>query len=209
MTSSPIAQLVFDEPSHTYFLDGVRIPSVTQILEAVGVVDFSYLPPGTRKMALERGRRVHLATQFDDEADLDLDGLDEALLPYVQSWRNWRRDSGFEPTLIEYLGYHPSGYAGRMDRFGKIRSRSLLVDIKTNSMEGWVRLQTAGYAAFLPDPISFERVCVELHQDATYRAITYPGKDFKRDFQDFQSCLAVYRLQERFGRLRNRKERAA
>src|SRR5262245_2178024 len=69
--------LEFDPTTHTYRVDGVRYPSVTQVLERVGIIDYSYIPAPTREMALARGSAVHAWTAHDDRTHqtLDLDAL--------------------------------------------------------------------------------------------------------------------------------------
>lgn len=205
------APLEFDAATHTYSVDGLVVPSVTQVLEACGVVDYSYLPPATRAMALGRGSAVHSATQYDDEGDLDEALLDDELRPYLEAWRRFRRDTGFTPDLIEHRGFHPQyRYAGTLDRRGGFPNGTrAIVDLKTNSSEGWVRMQLAAYAAFFPDPRAFRRICVEVHKDATYRAIEFPSADYTADFGRFLACVTVFGLQRTFGRLCPLKERKA
>lgn len=201
--------LIFDAELHLYTVDGVVLPSVTQILEAAGVVDYSYLPPATRRMALGRGSAVHQATQFDDEGDLDESCMDEELAPYLAAWRRFRAETGFAPDLIEYRSHHPKyGYAGTLDRRGSFATGArAIVDLKTNSSEGWVRLQLAAYAAFFEDPRAYRRVCVELRKDGTYRAIEFSAAGYAADFGRFLACLTVYRLQQEYGRLATKQER--
>lgn len=208
-----IEGLTFEPEPHIYRFRGVVVPSVTQVLEASGVVDYSYLPPAMRKFALQRGSLIHLATQYDDEGDLDLTALDETLVPYVHAWRAFRRDTCFEPEVIEERVYDPNrNYAGSLDRAGfYLNRRRVVVDLKSNNAEAWVALQLAAYAqAFEPDQAALlDRVCVELHGDGTYRIITYRGVDQARDFSDFACCLRAYQLQQQYGRLAPKKERAA
>jgi hypothetical protein len=203
-------QLQFDAERHIYSVDGRAIPSVTQILEACGVVDYSYLPPETRKMALARGSAVHLACQFDDEGDFDEASAPE-LLPYVEAWRRFCAEQGMTFLDIERRVYSAKyGYAGTLDRIGTNgRDDLCLIDLKTNSSEGWVRLQTAAYAGALDEPRRYLRGCAELHKDGTYRAMWFPAAEWQKDFSEFLACLAVLRLQERFGVRAPRKERQA
>jgi hypothetical protein len=203
--------LTFNQAAHAYFFDGLPVPSVTQVLEACGVVDYSYLPPSTREMALARGSAVHLTTQYDDEGDLDEALLDDELRPYLDAWRRFRLDTGFTPDLIEHRGYHPLyRYAGTLDRRGSFPDgTTAMVDVKTNSSQGWVRLQLAAYCAFFPNPRTYRRICVEVHKDATYRAIEFPMADYSADFARFVACVAVYGLQRTYGRLCPQKERSA
>ena len=201
--------LTFDREQHLYALDGQPLPSVTQILEATGVCDYSYLPPATRRMALGRGSAVHSATQFDDEGDLDEAGLDDELVPYLSAWRRFRAETGFTPDLIEYQDWHRTyRYAGTLDRRGVFPDGSkAILDIKTNSSEGWVRLQLAAYADFFPDTRTYRRICVEVRKDTTYRVIEFPAAHHTADFGRFLACLTVYRLQQEHGRLAVKQER--
>lgn len=201
--------LNFDAELHQYTLHGVVLPSVTQILEAVGVVDYSYLPPATRRMALGRGSAVHSATQFDDEGDLDETLLDDELVPYLTAWRRFRAETGFVPDLIEHRSFDPKyRYAGTLDRRGAFPDGTKAIcDIKTNSSEGWVALQLSAYAAFFESPRAFRRICVEVRKDATYRFIEFRSADYTADFGRFLACLTVYRLQQAYGRLVSKQER--
>jgi hypothetical protein len=185
----------FDEATHAYSLDGRTIPSVTQILQAVGIVDYSHIPPSTRNWALERGRMVHLYTQYDDQAVLDDSLIDPHIAPYLAAWRKFRRETGFVHDLIEHRSHHAlHGYAGTLDRRGALPKKGrTLLDIKTNTAEEWVRLQIAAYAALFDDPATYTRMCVELHADETYRLIIFPAREFRQDFQDFLGALSTMR----------------
>ena len=194
--------LNFDAPTHTYRWNGVVVPSVTQVLEDVGIIDYSYIPWGTREMALERGRFVHEATHLDDLGDLDEGALDEELLPYLMAWRRFRLDSGIVLDKVEERGYHPQfGYAGTLDRTGTVQGScgwgaavEVLLDIKTSQAPAWARYQTAAYAAFYPDPRRYRRMAVELHKDETYKIFEYDGKDWQKDFGVFCAALTTYKV---------------
>jgi hypothetical protein len=198
----PSYRLDFDDELHIYTVNGQAKTSVTQALEGAGIIDYSHIPPATRQMALERGRRVHLATQFDDEGDYEEGSFGE-LEGFVQAWRRFRREMRFDATLIEFRGYNPMGdYCGTLDREGTWRDgERVLIDIKTNQAEDWVRMQLAAYAAFRPDPRALLRVCVELHADGTYDARRiYTGADQQRHFGEFLACLTTFRLKQELRR---------
>src|SRR5690606_3454689 len=200
-------QFTFDEAKHECRLGGQVIPSVTQVLEAVGIIDYSYIPRETREMALERGSMVHRATEFDDAGDLDDETLDPILAPYVTANRRFRADVGFEPELIEHRDFHRVyKYAGTLDRRGVALKRKIIVDYKTNLAEEWVRMQLAAYAGFFPAPSEFVRWCVELHSDSTYRIIEYQPAAWRRDFNDFLCALRCYQLQGDYRRRRAESE---
>lgn len=211
-------------PIHEYFWNGERVPSVTEILDDVGIVDYSSIPFGVREMALQRGSDVHTATHYDDENDLEFDeelwlaneigyereyqrtgrGVAPTRAGYVAAWRKFRRETGFTPDLIEHRCYNESyGFAGTLDRSGSYRvnltgTADILLDIKCGDAPQWTRIQLAAYASFFQSPRRFTRVAVELHKDNTYRLFRWEGKDWLADFAAFTSCLSVYRMKREF-----------
>lgn len=93
------ADLVFDPVAHRYTLDGEVLPSVTQILQASGAIDFSHVPQPILLTARDRGSAVHRACHFYNEDDLDVDAFAAEYpeyWPYLSAWIDFRRDSGFE-----------------------------------------------------------------------------------------------------------------
>lgn len=189
--------LTFDPAEHVYAVDGRRVLSVTTILELTGVIDYSRLPRDIREFALARGSAVHLATQYDDQGLLVEESLDEAILGYVQAWRKFRAETGWENLLIEYRGYHAThDYAGTTDRIGwfpRCERYLATLDIKTGKAPKWVALQLAAYSDFIPHE-TFDRVSVELHGDGTYKLEVFGIKDRRRHLADFLACRRVIQL---------------
>lgn len=101
--------LTFAAETHEYRVNGRLVPSVTQILEAVGLIDYSHIPWPTRQMALERGRAVHEAIALDLAGDLDEESADEiGILGYIQAARAALTALGIlMPTAVEERVYHP------------------------------------------------------------------------------------------------------
>ena len=138
MTFSAPPPLILDKATHTYRRGSVVLPSVTQVLEDVGIIDYSFLPGETRDAALERGRKVHTLTQYDDEGDLDESTVRPELMPYLDGWRKFRGESGIgqrQIILIEHAMMYEFSYAGTVDR---VFDGAFIVDIKTNAIPWWV-----------------------------------------------------------------------
>lgn len=195
--------LSFDAETHRYLLDGQRLPSVTQILQSAGLINYSYLPPDDRERMMARGRAVHTATHFDDEGDLDEATISAEVGGYLEGWRKFRRDAAFIPELIEYRGCNQKlRFAGTLDRTGGSGNHvgpKWLVDLKTGTALPFVALQLAAYASFFGHPGAFRRLSVELHPDGTYRLDEFRCADFARDFGIFQSALAIHLWKVQFG----------
>jgi hypothetical protein len=187
------SRLCFDAATHTYTLNGKILPSVTRILEDVKIINYDHIPWHTRQMALERGSQVHLATQLDDELDLDESSLDgDYELPgYLEGWRAFRRAMDIERfDHIEKRMHDPLGFAGTMDRY----IDGIVLDIKTNEAPWWVRIQLAAYAhmAGKENLTVARRMAVELHRDGTFKLFEFPIADQRKDFQTFCAALRVY-----------------
>jgi hypothetical protein len=208
MTPPPVID--FDEAEHLYVVNGVWRPSVTQILERTGLVDFSSIPRPIRNAALARGRRVHKAAQFLVEDDLDMDTVAIEERGYVEACANFLQTSGFvilgSERRIASLRY---GYAGTTDALGRWRDGFALADWCTGDLwESAKDLQTSGYAEALREnppaewsgftpttPIA--RIGVHLHKNGDFSTEPYADP---RDFSKFLAAVAVVHEQIRRGK---------
>lgn len=182
--------LTFDEATHTYRLDGVVIPSTTQVLSLAGLVDLSQIDPARLAAASRRGSAVHLATEYDDLGDLDEASVTDEVRPYLAAWRRFRADAGFVPELIEHRVVHVGHrYAGTIDRVGVLKRRREIVDLKSGTTQPTHGLQLAAYDMALTDPDEPRgRMTVQLRRDGTYRVHRY---DNPHDRATFIACARV------------------
>ncbi len=208
--------LSFDAASHEYRSpDGRIVPSVTQVLEAVGCsTDFEALgrvsPRLAEQIEFKRnlGSIVHIDAHAYDDNDLDWSSVDPRVKPYIDAWKTFRENSGLVPIARERRLFHPvHKYAGTLDGVfeGLVRDRlrRILVDIKLGDpKDAGAHLQTAAYeGAWMVEnagaPIH-ERWAVQLCPGETvpYRITNFSDRqDAWQDFQKFQACLTVYREQ--------------
>ena len=129
-----MAEFLFDEATHTYTLDGVVIPSVTEI--CAPITCGKYPPVGVVQQAAARGTRVHeLCALYDMDALPD--EIEAELVGYVKAWAAFCRD--YKPVwrhieLPLYGEIDPGQpFAGTLDRIGVIDGRTRVVDIKTTA----------------------------------------------------------------------------
>ena len=196
--------LTFDPASHTYRWKGELVPNLTRILEPL--VDYSKVDPDILAYKSELGSAVHLATALDDRRQLDEEGLDERVAPYLAAWRKFRRETEFIPITIEEPCYSVQhGYATTPDRAG-VFPRALvdgtglaMLEIKTTAeLHPVVGLQLAGQQAAHahndPDFREAWRYAVQLRPDGTYRMKIYGDRG---DFSTFLSQLNVFRWRQR------------
>lgn len=185
----PIPHVEFDPEKHIYRLDGVIIPSVSEIIAPL--YDHSGIPAKHLENARERGLAVDIACQFDDEGDLDEGSLDPETASYVEGWRKFRREWEFKPLLIQKPmshAIHGMAYGMTPDRIGhgKMAEGEIVVDIKcTAAVERPQRIQLAGYAA----PFDGPRFVVQLFPK-NYKLHDF-AKTAKRDDGMFVCCLSM------------------
>jgi len=155
--------LTFEAENHIYRLKGERLISLTQILDAAGLVDYSHVDPTVLKYKAEFGTKVHEYCLWLDQNEIDM----EELKPWpkfwnrVEGWRQFREDFHFAPDMnwCEVpVGMKVNGmlYAMTVDRFGVLgdvaeiqsgKSSFAVIEIKTCAeKEPSHRIQTAGQA---------------------------------------------------------------
>ena len=197
MTTAAI-NFQFTEATHEYTVDGIRVPSVTQILESAGLVDYRGIPPETLRYAAERGTAVHLASVYYDQEDLDPDSLDPQVAKYLAAWRKFRLEHEFQVLESEqmHLGeLNDLQFGMTVDRVVKIDGRLAILDLKCSSkVYDWCGVQTAGYAIGLGNGTLdarlavYRRLVVQLKPDCTYRLYEYSGP---MDGEIFAAALRI------------------
>ena len=188
----------FDEATHTYFVNGEVVLSVMQILKEAGLVDTTWFTEFGRW----RGSAVHKATHYSDEKDIDCRTLDPIVRPFVADWKQFRKDTGFTPTMIETPFYDSLyGFCGTPDRRGYFlggnpKDSNELIDIKTypgGKAPWWARYQLAAYGRLCDPRRIFRRYAVVLTGHGA-NIEEYPSKDYVEDVNSFLACIRVARL---------------
>jgi hypothetical protein len=143
--------LTFDPIAHEYFVDGRRWPSVTECLHRVGLANFDHIPGPTRRAALARGRRVHLAAHDLCQGELDWSKVLEHDKPFVESCAGFLEAGQCSFDFRERRVWHPQRrYAGTCDGGGWWQGQYALVDWCCGDLwESCKDLQTAAYAEAL------------------------------------------------------------
>jgi len=171
--------LEFDAERHEYRFAGVLTPNVTRITSMMS--GYFGVPADVLRRKAELGTAVHLATEFDDEDDLDYDALPEIVRGYVDGWRKFREQTGWVTELSEQRVYSARyRYAGTLDcvgHFGRMKtvrpSVKCLVDKKaTYTIMPSVGPQVAAYTEAWNEtntPKVRRRFAVQLKPDGNYK----------------------------------------
>lgn len=184
-----------------YVIDGVRAPSVTEILRIEGLADFRFVDPEVLAYAAERGSLLHewLSLVNDGHISRD-DEAPEEIAGYVAGYGKFLDATGFKARSWERVVKNaPLRYCGTYDLLGELPSGLTLVDLKTSAqLYHWVPLQTCGYAMALdPRPA---RAALRLLRDGTYRFERFTDRQNEHDW--ISACrMAHYKLRHGIARL--------
>lgn len=197
-------QLVYDDRTHTYRVDGRMVPHITEIVPS----DYSHVPPLKLEIARQRGSAVHKATELYDLHLIDWTTLDPKVTPYLEAWVKalLEYEIEFELHDIERRLYHPlDRYAGTGDRPRcwirppgiNQRRRLTTLEIKSIArMDENVGLQTSGQqraenyrARILGIPEVEDRWGCQLKKDGTYKMFHYTDMRHERVFLSYLTTL--------------------
>lgn len=194
--------LQFDGPAHRYTIDGVRVPSVTQVLSPL--YDFSRVSDEVLQAKAAIGTAVHRACELLDKDDLDEDSAAgrAALAPiagYLDGYKRFKADKHLVIVANEQRMFHPvHRYAGQIDRSYAMEGHIWDVDLKsTVSMSPIVALQTAAYTEMFRAngrTQTARRGALQLFPDGKYKLHEFTDPS---DFTVFLSLLTVQRFKER------------
>lgn len=198
--SAVATEIEFDEEKHEYRVANIVYPSVTTVLAGVGLIDTSWFD----ERSAQRGRVAHKVTEIHDRGEEHLykwDELDRRAIPYLEAWKSFKRETGFEATEIEQKVFNRDyGYAGCLDRLGKLRDGSLaIVDIKSGIAARATALQLAAYLNCLDEPRRYTRFAVTISDDGCFNCKEYAIADYRRDRDRFLMALNVFRVKEEYG----------
>ena len=186
--------LQFDEASHTYSLDGRKLPAVSEVIRPISP-DFTAIPPTVLERKRELGVAVHYACELYDSNELG--DFDDEIRPYLDAWTDFLDQFNAEVVASEQRLHHPSlMYAGTLDRVLRVDGQVWLVDIKTSATAyPSYGAQLAGYALML------ESAGTQVDRRATVH-LQANGKYWMQEFRNpsdqaaFMACLSIYRWKE-------------
>lgn len=157
--------LTFDAASHVYRVDGNPVPSVTQILTAMGCIDKTWYT----SEACQRGTFVHKMLALNDAGTLDESTVCDGLRGYLAAWRKFLVEWPCKIIEVERQKCMIDGtLAGTPDRLVVRHYVHAILDIKTGDPEPWHDLQTAAYAVLYGNS-HLQRYAVYLDENGTYR----------------------------------------
>jgi hypothetical protein len=140
----------YDEENHKYFLDGVELPSVTEIAKPISNERLNSLQNYLVEIARKRGSRCHeLFEQYFLLGDLETEEIESDYFPYVQQFVLWAK--AYRPKVLytEKILFGED-FCGTADLICVIDGKLCIVDYKVTSqadkkslsvqLEGYYRL---------------------------------------------------------------------
>jgi hypothetical protein len=182
-----------------YVVDGIRLPSVTECLDAAGFTDFGAVPPRVLARAAERGSDFHEWRDALDAGLIDADMIPpQSIALRVAAYVQFKADTGFHPERSEEVVIHRAlGYAGTFDLVGKMPTGTrFVIDTKAvAAISPATRVQLCGYALAIEAETGEkpDRAALWLRADGTYRFLPYT-RSRREDEQNWLAALRCARF---------------
>jgi hypothetical protein len=183
-------EITIDE-NHVYRVDGrVVSGTVTGIIRDAGLVDAAWFS----ECSATRGTAVHKAVEYYEQGDLDESSLDQAIAPYMDGWRLFVAETGYQSRELEQMIYHPIyQFCGTLDQTGIMDGQTCVLDIKTGAAQPWWALQTAAYNSIAK---CRRRLSVQLTDEGKYKVTEHKEMT---DWQKFLAAMTVAGMRREFG----------
>ena len=185
-----MGKLIFYESNHSYEVDGLKLPSVSEIIRFLSREIYANATQYQLDNAADRGTRVHRACENIDrygscEADAEVE-------PYVMAYIEFLKKYAPEWKMIETsMCDLDRGFAGTLDRYGMIGDKHVIVDLKSNSgiKPVLVTAQLNGYAQLARNNGYQVDAIASLHlkKDGKFSYMERPFTD------TFDACLTLHK----------------
>jgi len=177
----------FDSDKHEYWLGEVLLPNVTEILRGAGILNDYY--HAEHDYGRDLGKAVHKACELEWKETLDQTTLSTPVIPYLQAFKKFLRESKFKILAMEQIVYNSIyKYAGTTDIVAKnSKDLDFILDIKTGKKAKWHTIQTAGYSLAMTK--EHARACLYLADNETYKLEQHANL---KDKDVFLSALTVF-----------------
>lgn len=190
-----LPELTFEEATHTYRLNGIIVPSVTQLTKLLPNDDYAGIPNSILENAAKRGTEVH--ESIETFIKYGIDDCRSEYLPYYNAFKRfWKSQNGAVAIANELPVYYDdtdvpqlrelygTAYAGTLDMLAVLDGKLTLLDFKctTKVYENKYALQLEAYSRALAKyGIAVERkIVLQLKKDETYKIYEFPINDERR-----------------------------
>lgn len=195
-------ELRFESKGHVYLLDGIRIPSVTELMRPMTATYYKTVNEDTLANAATKGTAVHEAAE--NYIKFGLVDIDEEYKGYIDAFTGWYDSRKPDPVASEMKFYHKIlRYGGTADLLCILGGRLALVDYKTTSeiSRMLVGVQLEAYKqALRSHGIEVEdKIALHLKKDGTYSEQRFALNDLEA-WECFAALRTVCIYQTKFRR---------
>ena len=175
-----LTELIFDEATHTYSINGILLPSVTTLMKPLSNAYYNGIDSEKLHIAADRGTAIHNA--IDNYNRFGIIDLPSELAGYFQAYKAWEQDYKPEIYTTEYRLYHKYlRYSGTADMICSIKGEDTLIDFKSSVTvsDRLTAVQLAAYAnALLSHKIKVTKAkIVQLRSDGEYKEYDHDPYD--------------------------------
>jgi hypothetical protein len=191
-----MATLVFYDKQHKYELDGVEVPSVSEILRFLNREAYDNVNQYALDNAAERGTAAHKAIQeLLLTGECEISAEDQG---YIIAFAKFVAEHDFKMEHCE-LPLACEDFAGTIDLIGIVDGKRAIIDIKTVCAvhKTLIKAQLNGYDKLLYNADNYygpinKLYCLQLMTTGKYRL--YP---VILDREEFNACLALHKAAKR------------
>lgn len=157
----------FNDETHICKVDGIFVPTVTQVIQDNFESNLSFVDPWVLERATRFGRFFHKAAHLIDLEMLDESSIDPGLVSWLDAYKKFKLENVDRFLAMEELCYNKDlRVSGTPDRIAVMKDGSIAVlEYKTSSgvSKTW-RLQTAGYQ-HISDLNATRRIIIKFTKD--------------------------------------------
>ena len=179
---------LYDEENHKYYVDGVELPSVTEIANPISAERLNALQMSLVEKARARGSRCHeLCEEYLLLDELEAEQIEGEYIPYIKQFVIWCKT--FRPkVLFTEKRLFGKEFCGTLDLVCEIDGKTIIVDYKFTSVadKKSLSVQLEGYYRLAKENNMDIDECWYLH----IKKDGYVFKPIKRDSEWFDILLA-------------------
>lgn len=175
-----LPELKFIDETHTYMIDGIEIPCVSDIMAPLSQAKYKGISEKTLNNAAEKGTSVH--NSIENYIKFGIDDVPPEHRAYFDAFLDWEND--YQPKVVssEKKVYHQLlRYGGTIDLLLYINGVLTLCDIKTTStvsdMTCGVQLEAYNQALKSIGVDVEKKIILHLKKDGKYVVHEYPVVD--------------------------------
>ncbi len=145
-----LKELTFDDPTHTYRVNGVVIPSVSTIMEPLTAAKYKGISESTLNNAANKGTSVHNA--IENYIKFGIEDVPSEHRPYFNGFLEWYNIAKPQIIASEFRCYHKlMMYGGTLDILSIEDGLLTVTDIKTTYTvyDMTCKVQLEGYSQIL------------------------------------------------------------